>query len=99
MGTGLPLVCKERELFRQYYEKRNGQGFSYAYLYQGMNKVLQAAGRVIRTVEDRGVVLLLEERFGQKQYQELFPREWFPYENVTLQTLLEKLKYFWETSH
>ena len=43
------------------------------------------------------MLLLLEERFGQKQYQELFPREWFPYENVTLQTLPEKLKHFWET--
>lgn len=99
VGTGLPLVCKERELFREYYEQRNGQGFAYAYLYQGMNKVLQAAGRVIRTVEDRGAVLLLEERFGQRQYQELFPREWFPYEMVNLQTLSEKLKCFWETSH
>ena len=64
-----------------------------------MNKVLQAAGRVIRTVEDKGVVLLLEERFGQRQYQELFPREWFPHETVTLHTLPEKLKQFWETSH
>ena len=99
VGTGLPLVCKERELFREYYEQRNGQGFAYAYLYQGMNKVLQAAGRVIRTVEDKGVVLLLEERFGQRQYQELFPREWFPHETVTLHTLPEKLKQFWKTSH
>ena len=99
VGTGLPLVCKERELFRDYYEQRNGQGFAYAYLYQGMNKVLQAAGRVIRTIEDKGAILLLEERFGLRQYQELFPREWFPYETVTLYTLSEKLKYFWETSH
>ena len=99
VGTGLPLVCRERELFREYYDRMNGQGFAYAYLYQGMNKVLQAAGRVIRTVEDKGAVLLLEERFRQKQYQELFPREWFPHETVTLKTLPEQLKNFWETGY
>ena len=95
VGTGLPLVCRERELFREYYDKWNGQGFAYAYLYQGMNKVLQAAGRVIRTVEDKGAVLLLEDRFLQRQYQELFPREWFPYETVNLKTLPEQLQNFW----
>ena len=96
VGTGLPLVCRERELFREYYDKWNGQGFAYAYLYQGMNKVLQAAGRVIRTMEDRGAVLLLEERFLQKQYQELFPREWFPHEITNLKILPAQLKNFWE---
>lgn len=59
-----------------YFEKRLGAGFDYAYRYPGMNKVLQAAGRVIRTVEDVGVIELLDERFLQSEYRALFPREW-----------------------
>lgn len=95
VGTGLPMVCNERELSRGFFDKRNGSGFDYAYLYNGMNKVQQSAGRVIRTVEDKGVVALLDERFLKEQYQELFPREWFPYEVVRLQNVKEKLKLFW----
>lgn len=96
VGTGLPLVCNERELFRGFYDKRNGSGFDHAYLYQGMNKVLQSAGRVIRTVEDKGSILLLDERFRNSQYQNLFPREWFPYEVVDCNKMKENLKQFWE---
>ena len=55
VGTGLPQVCNEREILKQYFDRNGENGFSYAYLYPGMNKVLQAAGRVIRTAEDRGV--------------------------------------------
>ena len=95
VGTGLPMVCNERELFRGFFDRRNGQGFDYAYLYNGMNKVQQSAGRVIRTVEDKGVILLLDERFLNRQYQELFPREWFPYETVRLETVGEKIRRFW----
>ncbi len=95
VGTGLPMVCNERELFRGFFDRRNGQGFDYAYLYNGMNKVQQSAGRVIRTVEDEGVILLLDERFLNRQYQELFPREWFPYETVSLGTVGEKIREFW----
>lgn len=96
VGTGLPMVCNERELFRGFFDRRNGQGFDYAYLYNGMNKVQQSAGRVIRTVEDEGVILLLDERFLSRPYQELFPREWFPYETVRLSTVGGTLKKFWE---
>lgn len=96
VGTGLPMVCNERELFRGYFDERNGKGFDYAYLYQGMNKVLQSAGRVIRTKEDRGAILLLDERFNQKQYYSLFPREWFPYVTVTQYTMKEVLGGFWD---
>ncbi len=95
VGTGLPMVCNERELLRGFFDRRNGQGFDYAYLYNGMNKVQQSAGRVIRTVEDEGVILLLDERFLNRQYQELFPREWFPYETVSLSTVEGKMKDFW----
>lgn len=76
VGTGLPQVSNEREILKNYYDERGGQGFDYAFRYPGMNKVLQAAGRVIRTAEDRGVVLLLDERFLQPEYLPLFPREW-----------------------
>lgn len=76
VGTGLPQVSNEREILKKYYDERGGQGFDYAFRYPGMNKVLQAAGRVIRTAEDRGVVLLLDERFLQPEYLPLFPREW-----------------------
>ncbi len=96
VGTGLPMVCNERELFRDYYQERNGQGFDYAYLYQGMNKVLQSAGRVIRTVTDRGAILLLDERFLSPSYQNLFPREWFPHLVVNREQMEVELRRFWE---
>ncbi len=96
VGTGLPMVCDDRELFRTYYEERESKGFEYAYLYNGMNKVLQSAGRVIRTTEDIGVILLLDERFMQNQYTNLFPKEWYPYEIVSMKSLKERLDDFWK---
>ena len=73
VGTGLPQVCRERELLREYFDKKGLRGFDYAYVYPGMNKVLQSAGRVIRTEEDRGVILLLDDRFREGRYKETFP--------------------------
>ena len=96
VGTGLPMVCNERELFMKYYQQTKGKGFDYAYLYQGMNKVLQSGGRVIRTVEDRGVILLLDERFLQKSYLNLFPKEWSPYCVVDQEKLKSDLSDFWK---
>lgn len=96
VGTGLPMVCEERELFRRYYEEKKGSGFHYAYLYNGMNKVLQSAGRVIRTDKDKGAVLLLDERFSLPAYQELFPREWFPHMSVNRKSMERLLADFWE---
>lgn len=95
VGTGLPMVCTENELFREYFEKQRGTGFSYAYQYPGMNKVLQAAGRVIRTMTDRGAILLLDERFLQQSYRKLFPREWYPIERVSRETMAGHLRQFW----
>ena len=89
------MVCTEREIYRGYYDDVNGNGFEYAYLYAGMNKVLQAAGRVIRTYEDIGQILLLDERLLTRQYQVLFPREWFPYDVVSIENVEEKVKEFW----
>ncbi len=96
VGTGLPMVCNERELFRGYFDQKNGTGFDYAYLYSGMNKVLQSAGRVIRTKDDRGAILLLDDRFTQKQYYNLFPREWFPYVTVNQASMKAYLQDFWD---
>lgn len=96
VGTGLPQVCNEREILKQYFDKINGRGFDYSYLYPGMNKVLQAAGRVIRTEADKGVVLLLDDRFMLRQYQEIFPREWTNYKPCTVDKAYGCLKQFWE---
>lgn len=95
VGTGLPMVCDEKELFKFYFDEKNGHGFDYAYLYPGMNKVMQSAGRVIRTTEDTGAILLLDERFLNSAYQNLFPREWFPFETVTAVSMKEALQKFW----
>lgn len=96
VGTGLPMVCTENELFREYFDQQKGTGFDYAYQYPGMNKVLQAAGRVIRTATDRGAILLLDERFLQRSYQKLFPREWYPFEVVNRDSIKDYLRRFWE---
>lgn len=96
VGTGLPMVCNEKELFRGYYDRTSNSGFEYAYLYPGMNKVEQSAGRVIRTAQDRGAVLLLDERFVTQQYLRLFPREWTNYKVVNGPAGMERLlSEFW----
>jgi len=95
VGTGLPQISNEREILMNYYENVTGQGFDYAYRYPGMNKVLQAAGRVIRTIEDVGVIELLDERFLQSDYKGLFPREWEKYVTCTIQDVETHLKHFW----
>lgn len=95
VGTGLPMVCTENELFKDYFDNEKKSGYCYAYQYPGMNKVLQAAGRVIRTTEDIGSILLLDDRFLQSSYQTLFPREWFPHDVVTLDSMPEYLSRFW----
>ena len=78
VGVGLPLVSPERSLIREYYDETidEGRGFEYAYVYPGINKVLQAAGRLIRTETDRGVVLLIDDRYALEEYRALFPKEW-----------------------
>lgn len=96
VGTGIPQVCNDREILKQYFDTRHMRGFDYAYLYPGMNKVLQSAGRVIRTEEDKGVMILLDERFMGRQYQEIFPREWDNYQICRLENMEEQVKDFWK---
>ncbi len=96
VGTGLPMVCAERELLKRCYDDMGLDGFAYAYRYPGMNKVLQAAGRVIRTEEDRGVVALLDERFLGRDYLRLFPREWEEYKVCRVDDVAETISFFWD---
>ena len=96
VGTGLPQICNEREILKNYYNRRNMDGFAHAYRYPGMNKVMQSAGRVIRTEEDCGVILLLDERFQDWEYRSMFPREWADYEVCSLKNVQEKLEKFWK---
>ena len=76
IGVGLPGICLQRELIRAYYDRNGGHGFEFAYQYPGINRVLQAAGRVIRSEQDRGVILLIDRRYGQGRYRELLPSHW-----------------------
>ncbi len=96
VGTGLPQISNEREILMHYYDERSGEGFDYAYRYPGMNKVLQAAGRVIRTVDDRGVILLLDDRFTRREYESLFPKEWERRSSCTVESVSGYLDAFWE---
>lgn len=96
VGTGLPQISNEREILKKYYDAKGGDGFDYAFRYPGMNKVMQSAGRVIRTAADRGVILLLDERFLQGDYRRLFPREWENFQMCRLETAEGQLKAFWE---
>jgi Rad3-related DNA helicase len=95
VGTGIPQVGCERELLKKYFDGRGENGFDYAYRYPGMNKVLQSAGRVIRTADDIGVVALLDERFLELQYRRMFPREWSRYEAVDVTQISKKVEKFW----
>lgn len=96
VGTGLPQVCNEREILKNYFDGWGENGFDYAYRYPGMNKVLQAAGRVIRTVDDFGIVALLDERFLTPAYQRLFPREWHNHEVVNVDHIGRRIERFWD---
>lgn len=99
VGTGLPQVCCERELLKNYFDGLGMQGFDYAYLYPGMNKVLQAAGRVIRTEEDRGVILLLDDRFREPRCRETFPKEWNDCTPTKLSEIESRVRQFWESQN
>ena len=98
VGTGLPQISNEREILKQYYDKQGLSGFDYAFRYPGINKVLQAAGRVIRTQEDRGIIVLLDERFLQSDYNALYPREWKNRIVGNVETIDAEICKFWENA-
>jgi len=96
VGVGLPQLCVERNLIRDYFQNHNAAGFEYAYTFPGMNRVLQAVGRVIRSDTDRGVVLLIDARFNETRYRRLFPA-WWKYLRVRHSDgLREALGNFWK---
>ena len=97
VGTGLPQVCNERELLKGWFEEKNMPGFDFAYLYPGMNKVLQAAGRVIRSENERGVVVLIDDRFGTEEYKMLMPEYWHHIKYLNnANDLLREVTLFWK---
>ena len=96
VGVGLPQVSPRQEMLRRYFDEKDGTGFDCAYRFPGMNKVLQAAGRVIRTEHDRGVVLLLDDRFAQEGYRRLFPHHWAHLQYLPgTDALKQALQTFW----
>jgi len=97
IGTGLPQIGREREILKDYFDRKGESGFDYAYRYPGMNKVLQAAGRVIRTAQDIGIIALLDERFLQYAYQRMFPREWSEFEIVDGAAVAKRVERFWDS--
>ena len=96
VGTGIPMVCNEREILKDYFDDDSASGFDYAYRFPGMNKVLQAAGRVIRTAEDVGIVALLDDRFQFSNNQKLFPREWSDLGYVESTSVGKAVVEFWK---
>jgi DNA excision repair protein ERCC-2 len=96
VGVGVPQIGLERDLIKQYFDEQNDSGFAYAYQYPGFNRVLQATGRVIRTETDRGVIVLIDDRFTQARYRQLFPSHWQGYQIVkNTSAVKEKLAQFW----
>lgn len=100
VGVGLPQICPERDIIKQYYQNKTGNGFDFAYTYPGINKVQQAAGRVIRSETDRGFVILIDDRFTTPRYKKILPDEWFPLKTSREQINLPlDLQNFWDTGN
>jgi DNA excision repair protein ERCC-2 len=96
VGVGVPQICLENDLIKEYFDGQNVSGFAYAYQYPGFNRVLQATGRVIRTEADRGIIVLIDERFTHARYRHLFPAHWRGFKVVQdTSGIKEKLARFW----
>lgn len=99
VSVGLPGLSSENNLIRDYYDQENGKGFAYAYQLPGMNNVLQAAGRLIRSSHDVGIILLLDQRFANSRYTNLFPAHWQNYQKIrSLPQLKDEIDRFWENN-
>jgi DNA excision repair protein ERCC-2 len=99
VGVGLPKIGLERELIRKYYQENLNKGYEFAYLYPGLNKIMQAGGRVIRSEYDRGFILLLEDRYAMSSYQKHIPEHWKPLQQIyNKDHLKELLSSFWALS-
>jgi len=96
VGVGIPQLGLERDLIKTYFDEQNGHGFAYAYQYPGFNRVLQALGRVIRTETDRGIIVLIDERFTHARYRRLYPQHWQGFQIVqNNQEIKKNLANFW----
>lgn len=96
VGVGLPGLGVEQDLIAECYKGQGLDGFDYAYRYPGFTKVLQTAGRVIRTETDKGVVLLVDDRFNQAFYRGLYPEHWTVETADSLNEIEQKLAQFWD---
>ena len=96
VGIGMPSLSVEREAMAEYYQDKYEEGKTYAYIYPGMNRVLQAAGRVIRTETDRGIILLIDDRFNDPVYKKSIPKLWKGLKYIAnFKELNERIKKFW----
>lgn len=90
VGVGLPMVCEENDILKDHFQKEYGKGFEYAYQYPGFTKVIQAVGRVIRSMDDKGIAILMDERFAYSSYLALFPPHWVNKKLITSNFVLKK---------
>ena len=98
VGVGLPMICLERNIIKDHFQSKNGYGFDFAYTFPGLNRVVQAAGRVIRTDTDKGIIMLIDDRFGTHKYKSLFPKEWAKHYNVKNPNVSKDIvTRFWES--
>jgi DNA excision repair protein ERCC-2 len=96
VGVAMPMYNPYNELLRSHFDEHFDEGFDYAYTYPGMNKVIQAVGRVIRTKEDMGVAILFDDRYDHRKYKELFPKHWSHYKRLNKNEFIQSaLKLFW----
>lgn len=97
VGVGLLGLSNERNIMKEYFDNTRENGYDYAYTYPGMNRVLQAAGRVIRSEDDKGIVVLIDDRYASEQYKNMFPMQWSDIKySHDAKNLAENVKNFWD---
>ncbi|MCK7486561.1 MAG: hypothetical protein MZU97_14340 [Bacillus subtilis] len=98
VGVGLPMIAPFNNILRSHFDEEFQAGFDFAYTFPGLNKVIQAVGRVIRSETDRGVAILLDDRFTTKRYMQLYPKEWNHMRTINdVDALAETIELFWQT--
>lgn len=96
IGTGLPGLSPEREILRQYYDQKMGMGYEFAFMWPGFNRITQAAGRLIRTEDDYGLVLLIDDRYSRPEYQQLLPEVWNTVHTKDKDEAIRLVREFWK---
>ena len=97
VGVGLPQLSFRRDVIRSFFERNGQPGFDYAYTFPGMNRVIQAAGRVVRSESDRGLLLLIDSRFRERRYRDLLPPWWRIQTARSAEALSHGAKEFWSS--